>query len=190
MLRLLILWEVQLAMALVLVASGEVIALIFARRKGLTRNVSRLVTHGFIAAISLIYAAGAFWTWRAPQPYLTFTSLADGPSVHWIYPLMGTMIGLVAIYELWQHARAMARGLTGSVPRLITHLVMVLLIVMLIGLSVSRSRFQAHEFSQQAPHLLHCEPPEHRRHEQLPFAVEEGAPPDSRQRVESVRIWT
>ncbi len=190
MLRLLILWEVQLALALFLVAIGEVIGLVIARRKGLTGNISRLVTRGFIAAVSLIYAVGAFSAWRLPQQALASTSLADGPPVNWIYLSMGATIGLIASYELWQHARAMANGLTRSLPRLITHLVLVLLIVMLTGLSVTRWRFQVYEFSQPAPRFIDCQPPQDRRHEHLPFAVDECAPPDARHCVDSVRLWT
>ena len=145
MLRLLALFEVQLALTVCLVASGEVIALVFARRKGLTRNVSRLVTHGFIAAFSLIYAAGAFWSWRALGKPESLAGASD-PTLNWTYLLIGGMIGLVAIYELWQHARGMAQGLTRSVPRLITHLVMVLLIAMLLGISVTRWQSPADEF--------------------------------------------
>ena len=146
MLRLLVLWEVELALAIFLVATGEYIGLVFARRQGLTRNVSRLVTHGFMAALSLIYAAGALWWWRALRQPEALAGVVDSPAVNWTYLPLGTMIGVVACYELWQHARAMALGLTRSVPRLITHLVMVLLIVMLIGLSVSRWQFYVDEY--------------------------------------------
>ena len=137
MLRLLTLWELQLALVVAMVAIGEVVSLVFARRKGLTKNVSRLVTQGVIAAISLIYSARAFWSWRALGEGNPLTIMGAATSLDVTALILGVTIGLLAVWELWQHARSMALRVTKSVPRLITHLVMVFLIAILVGITLS-----------------------------------------------------
>jgi len=137
MFRLLILWELQLALVVAMLAIGEVVGLVFARRKGLTKNVSRMVTQGVIAGISLIYSARAFWSWRALGEGDPLTSMAAATSLDVTALILGVTIGLLAVWELWQHARAMALRVTNSVPRLITHLVMVCLIAILVGITLS-----------------------------------------------------
>ncbi len=137
MLRLLILWELQLALVVAMVAAGEVIGLVFARSKGLSKNVSRLVTHGFIAVACLIYSARAYWSWSALGDDDSLTSMTAATSLDVTAVILGVAMMLVAVWELWQHARAMALRLTTSVPRLITHLVLVILIAILVGITMS-----------------------------------------------------
>ena len=145
MLRILILWELDLTLIILMVAVGEYVGLMLARRRGLTSNVSRLVTHGFLAAVSVIYAAGTFWTWRMlPHP----ESLAHSTAVNGAYLVIGVLAGLVAAYELWAHSRAMARKLTLSVPRLITHLVIFTLTVTLFGMATTRRQFYEEELER------------------------------------------
>ncbi len=145
MLRMLTIWELDLTLIILMVAVGEYVGLVLARRRGLTRNVSRLATYGFLAVLSLIYVAGTLWTWRMlPRP----ESLAHSTAVNRAYLIMGVLAALVATYELWQHSLAMARKLTLSVPRLITHLVILTLAVTLIGMAVTRRQFYVEELER------------------------------------------
>jgi len=132
-------WDIALAAATALLALGEFVALWIARRRGLTRNVSRLVTHGFLGLLMIVYA------WLAVGWLQTYQSLAEtrdftlSPTINWNYVILGWALALLISLEIVAHLRAIKDGLTRNVSRLATRLVM--LILMLIMLSITLQKW-------------------------------------------------
>ncbi|MGB3562197.1 MAG: hypothetical protein WBC09_03975, partial [Thermoanaerobaculia bacterium] len=88
-------WDIALAAATALLALGEFVALWVARRRGLTRNVSRLVTHGFIGLLMIVYA------WLALGWLQTYQSMGEtrdftlSPTINWNYVILGWALALL-----------------------------------------------------------------------------------------------
>ena len=122
MFELLSYWDLVLAAATALLALGEVAALVVARRKGLTRNVSRLVSHSLIGLLMLVYAGvGLAWL----QTYRSLgivTDLSRTPTMIWTYVILGLAISLLVSFEISEHLRAIKGGLTRNVARLTSRL--------------------------------------------------------------------
>ena len=143
-------WDLGLAVGTALLALGEVRGLIVARRKGLTRNVSRLVTHGLIALLMLVYAwFGVGWL-QTYQSLGTQTDLTGIYTMIWTYSLWGLAIALLVGIEISSHLRALSGGLTRNVTRLTTRLVM--LMVLLVMLSVNLRRWDLFIDELEAPY--------------------------------------
>lgn len=140
MFELLTKWDIGLAAATALLAFGEATALWIARRKGLTRNVSRLVTHGGIGLLMIVYA------WIALGWLQTFRSMGEtkdfslSPTINWSYVVLGWALALLISLEIVSHLRAIRQGLTRNVSRLAIRLVM--LILMLIMLSITLQKWE------------------------------------------------
>ena len=132
-------WDMGLAAATGLLALGKVRGLVVARRKGLTRNLSRLVTHGLIGLLMVVYIwLGVGWM----QTYQTLGTEPDLTGIYtmiWTYCLLGLAMALLVTLEISTHLRALSSGLTRNVSRLTTCLVM--LVVMLVMLSVNTRRW-------------------------------------------------
>ncbi|MGB6364225.1 MAG: hypothetical protein WBG64_16285 [Thermoanaerobaculia bacterium] len=132
-------WDIALAAATALLALGEFVALWVARRRGLTRNVSRLVTHGFIGLLMIVYA------WLALGWLQTYQSMGEtrdftlSPTINWNYVILGWALALLISFEIVAHLRAIKDGMTRNVSRLATRLVM--LILMLIMLSITLQKW-------------------------------------------------
>jgi hypothetical protein len=125
-------WELGLAVALFLLAGSELLQLRAARRRGLTTNVSRLVTHGAILTLLVAYAAYTFLGWRRINPE---TVGSEGSTHNWAYLFLGVLAGLVVSYELVTVIGARAAGRTTDVSRLLSHVVMLVILVVLIDIS-------------------------------------------------------
>ena len=132
-------WDIGLAVATALLALGEVRALVVARRKGLTRNVSRLVTHGLIALLMLVYARLSLGWLQTYQSLGIQTDLTEVYIMIWTYSLLGLAIALLVGLEISSHLRALGGGLTRDVTRLTTRIVM--LVVMLFMLTVNLAKW-------------------------------------------------
>jgi hypothetical protein len=132
-------WDIALAAATAVLALGEAAALWVARRRGLTRNVSRLVTHGLLGLLMIVYAGLAL---RWLQTYRTLGEIRDftlSPTINWNYVILGWALALLISIEIVAHLRAIKDGLTRNVSRLATRLVM--LILMLIMLSITLQKW-------------------------------------------------
>ncbi len=143
-------WDIGLAAATALLALGKARGHLVARRKGLTRNVSRLATHGLIGLLMLVYIRlGVGWL-------QTYHSLGVQPDLSgmytmiWTYGLLGLAMALLVTLEISTHLRALGAGLTRNVSRLITCLVM--LVVMLVMLSVNLRRWDLFIDELEAPY--------------------------------------
>ena len=138
MFKVLTYWDIGLAVATALLALGKVRGLIVARRKGLTRNVSRLVTHSLIGLLMLVYARlGVGWL----QTYNSLGAQPDLSGIYtmiWTYSILGMAIVLLVVLEISGHLRSLGAGLTRNVSRLITCLVMLVVMLVMLGVNVRR----------------------------------------------------
>ncbi len=143
-------WDIGLAAATALLALGKVRGHIVARRKGLTRNVSRLVTHGLIGLLMLVYIRlGVGWM----QTYQSLGTEPDVTGIYamiWTYCLLGLAMALLVLLEISTHFRALRSGQTRNVSRLTTCLVM--LVVMFVMLSVNVWRWNLFIEEVEAPY--------------------------------------
>ena len=131
-------WELWLLGAFVLVVGEELVALLVARRRGLTRNVSRVVTFSLLLLLAAVYAL-------LEVRWLRFDEGADGlealrrlPTANWGYLLLGVMIALVLAYEVSALVQARIAGLTSTVSRLAALLIAVVLLLVLLGISQAK----------------------------------------------------
>lgn len=129
-------WEIALAAALFLLAALEVIQLAIARSKGLTENISRLVTHLVLMLLLVAYAAYTlFWSETLEKSDLA-ALVRESPTLNWTYLLLGVMVAVIVSYELIALARARGRGLTSNLSRVVSHAAMLILLVVLMGISM------------------------------------------------------
>ncbi len=138
MLRTLTIWELWLLGAFVLVIGEELVALLVARRRGLTSNLSRVVTFSGLLVLAAIYAALAV-RWLVPDPSLDgIAELRRLPTANWGYLVLGLMIAVVLAYEVSALVQARLAGLTRNVSRLAALLIAVVLLLVLIGISEAK----------------------------------------------------
>ena len=130
-------WEVALACGVLILATTEFAALVAARRAGLTRNVSRLVTHGSLAVLSVFYA----WVSIRWSVFLEPSSAAATGSrfavANWGFLVLAGVLGL-AVYEVVGHVWAMELGQTRSISRLVTRLAMANFIILMTMMNLTR----------------------------------------------------
>jgi hypothetical protein len=129
--------EILLAAAVFLLALLELRGVVQARRDGRSRNRSRVVTHAAMLVLLVAYVAFA-WSYlpleAAPGAIDTFNT----PTFNWTYLLLGVMLTFLAAWESLSLYRARRAGLTDNVSRLVTHGVMVLVLLVMLGLSVRK----------------------------------------------------
>ncbi len=138
MFELLSYWDLGLAAATALLALGEVAALVVARRKGLTRNVSRLVSHSLIGLLMLVYAGIGLGWLQTYRSLSNLTDLSEIPTMIWTYVILGLAISLLVSFEISAHLRAIKGGLTRNVTRLSTRLVMLILMLVMFSINLER----------------------------------------------------
>ncbi len=131
-------WELVIALGVVLLASGEFVALWAARRAGRTRNVSRLVMHGALAVCAAVYS----WievSWARGLADADGITVGGGqPAVaEWGLFVVAIML-MLAVYLLVTLAWARRFGLTNTVKRLVTHVVMAAFVILVVAINLSR----------------------------------------------------
>ena len=132
-------WELLLLGAFVLVVAEELVALLVARRKGLTRNVSRVVTFSALLALAAVYALLELrWLRFDDSAGSGMEALRKLPSANWGYLVLGVMIALVLAYEVSALVQARIAGLTSTVSRLAALLIAVVLLLVLLGISKAK----------------------------------------------------
>jgi glucan phosphoethanolaminetransferase (alkaline phosphatase superfamily) len=142
--------DIGLAAVMVLLALGKARGHIVARRKGLTRNVSRLMAHGLIGLLMLVYVRLSVGWLQTYHSLGTDLDVSGMFTMLWVYCLLGLALVLLATLEISTHLRALSRGHTRNVSRLITCLLM--LVVMLIMLGVNMKRWNAFIDELEAPY--------------------------------------
>ena len=138
MIELLSKWDIALAAATALLALGEFAALWVARRRGLTRNVSRLVTHGLIGLLMIVYASLALGWLQTFQLMSETGDFSLSRTINWNYVILGWALALLISFEIVAHLRAIKDGLTRNVSRLATRLVMLILMLIMLSLTLQK----------------------------------------------------
>ena len=129
--------EMLLGAAVFILAAGELHGVVRARREGKSRNVSRVVTHAVMLALLVPYVLFAYY-------YLPLESSEAGidtfgtPTFNWTYLLIGVMLALLAGWEGFSQLRARRQRLTANTSRLVTHAVMLIVLVVMMGLGVRK----------------------------------------------------
>jgi len=131
-------WELWLLGSFVLVVGRELVSLLLARRRGLTQNVSRVVTFSLLLALAVLYGV-------VELPWLQFDEGAVGmnalrrlPTANWGYLVLGVMIALVLAYEASALVEARRAGLTREVFRLVALFSAGVLLLVLLGISQAK----------------------------------------------------
>ena len=128
--------EILLAFAVFLLALTELRGVLRARREGRSSNLSRVFSHAAMLVLLLAYVAFA----------LSYLPLEEGraethfntPTFNWTYLIPGVIVAILAAWESLTLYRARRAGLTENMSRLVTHGVMVLVLVVMMGLSVRK----------------------------------------------------
>ncbi len=131
MLRTLTIWELWLLAAFALVVGQELVALLMARRRGETRNLSRVVTFASLLVLTVVHGL------------LTLRLLPSGDSAealrrltgNWGYLVLGVMITVVLAWELASLIQARIAGLTRNTTRLAALMIAAFLLLVLLGIS-------------------------------------------------------
>jgi hypothetical protein len=128
--------EILLAVAVFLLALSELRGVIRARREGLSTNLSRVLSHAAMLVLLVAYVAIA-WSYlplEAGRREVHFNT----PTFNWTYLIPGVLVAMLAAWESLTLYRARRAGLTENMSRLVTHGVMVLVLVVMMGLSVRK----------------------------------------------------
>ena len=128
--------EILLAVAVFLLALTELLGVIRARREGRSKNLSRVVSHAAMLILLLAYVAFA-WSYL-PLEAGTRETHFNTPTFNWTYLIPGIIMTILAAWESLNLYRARRAGLTDNRSRLVTHSVMVLVLVVMMGLSVRK----------------------------------------------------
>lgn len=129
--------EILLGLAVFVIAASELQGVLTARREGRSRNVSRVVTHAVMIALLVPYVYFAY-------SYLPLETAGRGietfgtPTFNWTYLIIGLMLAFLAAWEALALLRARRQGLTRNSTRLVSHTVMFLVLLVMMGLSVRK----------------------------------------------------
>ena len=131
-------WELWLLGAFALVVGRELISLLLARRKGLTQNVSRVVTFSVLLVLAAIYVVIELRWLRFDEDAAGMDALRRLPTANWGYLVLGVMIALVLAYEASALVQARSAGLTREVYRLVALFSAGVLLLVLLGISQAK----------------------------------------------------
>ena len=128
--------EILLAVAVFLLALTELGGILRARREGRSKNLSRVLSHAAMLVLLLAYVAFAwsFLPLEAGRREVQFNT----PTFNWTYLIPGIIVAILAAWESLNLYRARRAGLTENTSRLVTHGVMVLVLLVMMGLSVRK----------------------------------------------------
>lgn len=128
-------WELGLVAALVLVIGDQLRALLTARRQGLTRNLSRVVTFSALLVLAALYGLVSLRWLGIVSVDDPLASLQRMPSANWGYLVSGLMIALLLAYEVAALVQARRTGLTTNFSRLVALGIAVVILFVLLGMS-------------------------------------------------------
>jgi len=148
--------EILLAAAVFLLASTELLGVLRARQDGRSQNVSRVFSHSAMLVLLVAYAAVA-WSYLPLEEGGNDIHSFNTPTLNWTYLIPGVLVAMLAAWESLSIYRARRAGLTDNRSRLVTHCVMVLVLVVMMGLSVRKwdrylQRMEA-TYSQSIPQV-------------------------------------
>jgi len=138
MLRTLTHVEILVGLSFILLAAGEVLTLVRARRRGWTQNRSRLFTHGAMIAIVLaILGYGHYWLNLVSSGDF-YGVVGEKPVLNWPIAMLGVAAFLLALFEVLAVYEARRSGRTDNLSRLFSHVVMLLLLLALAAISLQK----------------------------------------------------
>ena len=129
--------EILLAVAVFLLALSELRGVIRARSDGRSKNLSRVVSHAAMLVLLVAYVAFA-WSYLPLEEGGRQIQNFNTPTFNWTYLIPGVIVAILAAWESLTLYRARQAGLTDNTSRLVTHSVMVLVLVVMMGLSVRK----------------------------------------------------
>jgi hypothetical protein len=129
--------EILLATAVFLLAANELRGVIRARREGRSQNLSRVVSHAAMLVLLIAYVAFA-WSYLPLEASDSAIADFNTPTFNWTYLIPGVIVAILAAWESLSIYRARRAGLTENTSRLVTHSVMVLVLVVMMGLSIRK----------------------------------------------------
>jgi hypothetical protein len=129
--------EILLASAVFLLALAELRGVIRARREGRSQNLSRVISHVSMLVLLVAYMVFA-WSYLPLEASDGAIEEFNTPIFNWTYLIPGVMLTMLASWESLSVYRARRAGLTDNTSRLVTHSVMVLVLLVMMGLSVRK----------------------------------------------------
>ena len=128
--------ETFLAAIVLALTLYELRGVILARLTGHSKNLSRLLTHLVMLVLLVLWLSYTFyWSTVMAEPGISFASFGS-TALNLPYLLLGIGLVLIATVEILALFRARREGYTKNVSRLVTHFVIVLAVLTMVGLSV------------------------------------------------------
>ena len=107
--------EILLSVAVLILICHPLRTLLAARREGKTENVSRVISHGSVVVLVVVYAVLA-WVHLPLEGHGPIDPFGK-PTVPWAYLLLGGLLTLLAGFEALSMLRARAKGWTTNAAR-------------------------------------------------------------------------
>jgi hypothetical protein len=127
--------ESVIVFVIFIIAFYELLGVVLARIKGLTKNVSRIVSHSIICLISLVLLFNSLH-WITYITQLQTQKIHNVTVTNWPFLLVSVTMGLLMVYEFIGIYTARKAKLTKNISRIITHFVLLLLFCVLFYFSV------------------------------------------------------
>ena len=128
--------ETVLALLVAGLTVYEIVGLLAARVRGRSRNLSRLVSHVVLLVLLAPWLGYTYyWVSVMEAPGIS-TETFGSTALHLPYLLLGSGILLIAGLELLGVLRARRVGATRNLSRLVTHALLAVLAVSMVGLSL------------------------------------------------------
>jgi len=127
--------ELLVILFLFILSFYEFLAILLARIKKLTKNISRIITHFIICVILIIISINSV-IWLKYIEKFNIMKIQKPIFVNWSFLVILILIGFLFIYEFIGIYNARRYKLTKNISRLITHFVMLILFFILIYCSV------------------------------------------------------
>lgn len=129
-------WESILALLVAVLTLYQLLGLLRARLRGRSKNLSRLASHSLMLLLLGPWVGYTFY-WVKVMEAPGVTSDTFGSSALALpYKLLGVGLILIAAFEILSLYRARREGHTQNVSRLVSHTLIVLLVLTMVGLSL------------------------------------------------------
>ena len=126
--------ELLLMLACFVITANEFFGIVRARQQGLSKNLSRVLTHASMLILLLVYAYFAY-TYLPAATVLNGIDTFGTPTLNLTYLLIGLVVTVLAAWESVSMLRARRQGLTRNTSRLISRTAVFLMLVVMMGLS-------------------------------------------------------
>ncbi len=115
---------------------NELVGVLRARLRGQSRNLSRLASHSLMLLLLGPWVGYTFyWVKVMEAPGVTSDTFGSS-ALNLPYMLLGVGLILIAAFEILSLYRARREGHTRNVSRLVSHTLVVLLVLTMLGLSL------------------------------------------------------